>query len=84
MEGNPILRRVVCLHEISEITTGKNAEVLSVAESTVKARVFRTAKSISRFERAAGNSWPKGSAKLHLDVQEMSGQMRKAALVGAA
>jgi DNA-directed RNA polymerase specialized sigma24 family protein len=56
MEGNPILRRVVYLHEISEMTTGKTAEVLSVAEGTVKARVFRTAKSISGFERAAGNS----------------------------
>ena len=48
MEGNPILRRVVYLHEISEMTTGKIAEVLSVAEGTVKARVFRARRNLYR------------------------------------
>jgi len=66
------------------MTSGHTAEVPNVAEGAVKARVFPMAKSISGFERAAGNSWPKGSANSIRRSRDERGQMRKAALFGAA
>ena len=72
MEGNPILRRVVYLHEISEMTTGKTAEVLTVAEGTVKARVFRARRNLYRDLSERLGIHGRKARPTPLDVQEMN------------
>jgi sigma-70-like protein len=85
MEGNPIPRSVVYLHEISEMTTGKTAEVLSVAEGTVKARVFRARRNLYRdLSERLGIHGRKARTTPFRRSRDERGQMRKAALVGAA
>jgi RNA polymerase sigma-70 factor (ECF subfamily) len=82
---NPILRRVVYLHEISEMTTGKTAEVLGVAEGTVKARVFRARRNLYRdLSERLGIHGRKARPTPFRRSRDERGQMRKAALVGAA
>ena len=47
-ELRPILRTVVQLHELGELTSGKTAEVLGLSNNTVKARVFRARRLLRR------------------------------------
>jgi DNA-directed RNA polymerase specialized sigma24 family protein len=82
---NPILRRVVYLHEISEMNTEKIAEVLSVVEGTVKARVFRVRRNLYRdLSERLGIHGRKARPTPFIRSRDERGQMRKAALVGAA
>jgi len=62
MEGNPILRRVVYLHEISEMPLEKPQKSLMSRKAQSTRGYSAHGEIYIGFERAAGNSWPKGSA----------------------
>ena len=47
-ELRPILRSVVQLHELGELTSGKTAEVLGLSNNTVKSRAFRARRVLRR------------------------------------
>jgi hypothetical protein len=76
---------MVYLHQISEMATGKIAEVLSVAEGPVKARVFRAWRNPYRdLSERLGIHGREARPTPFRRSRDERGQMRKAALVGAA